>query len=126
MNLLLDTHALIWALGAPERLPRKLLDVFDEPGVTVFVSAVSTWEISIKVALGRLVFPLAGLSQSLSEAAFEELPVSVAHSVETAQLPLIHRDPFDRLLVAQARHERLMLATRDSDLRQYPVDTLWD
>lgn len=126
MNLLLDTHALIWALDAPERLPHQVLHLFDERGVTVFASAVSSWEIAIKVALGRLVFPLAGLPRALADAAFMELPVRVAHALETAQLPAIHRDPFDRLLVAQARCERLTLVTRDAHLRRYHIDIFWD
>lgn len=126
MNLLLDTHALIWALDAPERLPGKVQHLFEEPGVAVFASAVSSWEIAIKVALGRLVFPLAGLPQALSDAAFTELPVRVAHGIETAHLPAIHRDPFDRLLIAQARYERLTLVTRDATIRRYPIDTLWE
>ena len=126
MRLLLDTHALIWALEAPERLPPSILSGLENAGVTVFASAASTWEIAIKVALGRLRFPIAELPSALADAAFKELPVRIAHGLEMARLPLIHRDPFDRLLVAQARHERLTLATRDDAIRRYPIDTLWD
>jgi PIN domain nuclease of toxin-antitoxin system len=126
LRLLLDTHALIWALDAPERLPSTILGAFEKAGVTVFASAASTWEIAIKVALGRLRFPIAELPEAMAEAAFKELPVQIAHGLEMAQLPLIHRDPFDRLLVAQARHERLTLVTRDAAIGRYPVDTLWD
>jgi PIN domain nuclease of toxin-antitoxin system len=90
------------------------------------VSAASTWEIAIKVALGRLRFPIAELPGALIDAAFKELAVRIAHGLEMAQLPLIHRDPFDRLLIAQARRERLTLVTRDAAIRRYPVDTLWD
>ena len=126
MRVLLDTHALIWALDAPERLPQTFLDTLDKAGVTVFASAASTWEIAIKVALGRLRFPIEKLPTALSDAAFKELQVSIAHGLEMARLPLIHRDPFDRLLVAQARHEGLTLVTRDPTVRRYPIDTLWD
>jgi PIN domain nuclease of toxin-antitoxin system len=125
VRLLLDTHALIWALDAPERLPETFLDILGQAGVTVFASAASTWEIAIKVALGRLRFPIEKLPTALSDAAFKELQVSIAHGLEMAQLPLIHRDPFDRLLIAQARHEGLTLVTRDPTVRRYPIDTLW-
>ena len=126
MRLLLDTHALIWALDAPERLPQTFLDTLDKAGVTVFASAASAWEIAIKVALGRLRFPIEKLPAALSDAAFKELQVSIAHGLEMARLPFIHRDPFDRLLVAQARHEGLTLVTRDPTVRRYPINTLWD
>ncbi len=126
LRLLLDTHSLIWALEAPERLSTTVRDAFDQPGVMVFVSAASTWEIAIKVALGRLRLPLAELARALVDAAFEELPVRIADGLEMARLPLLHRDPFDRLLIAQARHERLTLVTCDAAIRRYPVDTLWD
>ena len=126
LRLLLDTHTLIWALQAPERLPPKVLEAFDRAGADVFVSAASTWEIAIKAALGRLRLPIASLPRALADAAFEELPVRIAHGLAMAQLPLIHRDPFDRLLVAQARHERLTLVTCDAAVRRYPIDTLWD
>lgn len=125
MRLLLDTHALIWALHAPERLPAKILEALGA-GVVVFISAASTWEVAIKVALRRLVFPIEALPSALADAAFQELPIRISHSLGAAKLPLLHRDPFDRLLVAQARHERLTLVTRDSDIRRYPVATLWD
>ena len=124
MRLLLDTHALIWALDEPDRLPAKIHEAFDT-GV-VFVSAASTWEIAIKVAVGRLVFPIDALPGAMIDAAFEELAVNITHSLGAATLPLLHRDPFDRLLIAQARHERLTLVSRDPDIRRYPVDTLWD
>jgi PIN domain nuclease of toxin-antitoxin system len=126
LRLLLDTHVLIWALEAPERLPSNVLSAFETAGVTVFASAASTWEIAIKIALGRLRFPIAELPGALAHAAFKELPVYIAHGLEMAQLPLVHRDPFDRLLVAQARRERLTLVTRDAAIRRYSVETLWD
>jgi PIN domain nuclease of toxin-antitoxin system len=125
VRLLLDTHALIWALDAPERLPQAFLDTLDKAGVTVFASAASSWEIAIKVALGRLRFPMEKLPTALSDAGFKELQVSIAHGLEMARLPLIHRDPFDRLLIAQARHEGLTLVTRDPTVRRYQIDTLW-
>ena len=126
MRLLLDTHSLIWALDAPYRLPRAFLATLDKAGVTVFASAASSWEIAIKVALGRFRCPLEIMPTALSDAAFEELLVSIAHGLEMSRLPLVHCDPFDRLLVAQARHEGLTLVTRDPTVRRYPIDTLRD
>ena len=126
MRLLLDTRSLIWALDCPDRLPPAVLDLLDQTGVWVAASAASTWEIAIKVALGRLVFPLLSLPRALSAAAFREFPVTVAQGIAAAELPMIHRDPFDRMLIAQARHEPLTLVTRDTTVRRYPVDTLWD
>jgi PIN domain nuclease of toxin-antitoxin system len=126
LKLLLDTHSLIWALDAPERLSATVRDAFDRASVTVFVSAASIWEIAIKVALGRLRFPLAELPRALADAAFKELPVRIADGLEMAQLPLVHRDPFDRLLIAQARQEGMTLVTCDAAIRRYPVATLWD
>jgi PIN domain nuclease of toxin-antitoxin system len=125
VRLLLDTHTLIWALDDPDRLPANLRETIDA-AVVVFTSAASTWEVAIKVAVGRLVFPIEELPAAVTDAAFRELPISIAHTLGAARLPLLHRDPFDRLLIAQARHERLTLVTRDPDIRRYPVDTLWD
>lgn len=125
MRLLLDTHALLWALDRPERLPGRVQSLFGQAGITVLASAVSTWEIAIKVALGRLAVPLADLPRALSGARFKELPVTVAHTLAIRSLPPIHRDPFDRLLIAQARHEHLTLVTRDRAIHRYPVATLW-
>ena len=126
MKLLLDTHALIWALTAPERLPQSLLEIVDKANTNVFASAASAWEIAIKVALGRLRFPIERLPAALVDAAFKELRVNIAHGLEMSRLPLIHRDPFDRLLVAQARCEGLTLVTRDPTVRRYAIKTLWD
>jgi PIN domain nuclease of toxin-antitoxin system len=126
VSLLLDTHALIWALEAPERLPTTISDLLDQADAVVFASAASIWEIAIKVKLRRLVFPLPATTRALSDAALHELQVTVPHALATADLPMIHRDPFDRLLIAQARHEGLTLVTRDPLIHRYPVDTLWD
>jgi PIN domain nuclease of toxin-antitoxin system len=125
VRLLFDTHTLIWALDEPDRLPASVRTAL-EAGVAVFISAASAWEIAIKVAVGRLVFPIDELPRAMIDAAFQELPISIPHSLGAAALPPLHRDPFDRLLIAQARYERLTLVTRDPDIRQYPVDMLWD
>jgi PIN domain nuclease of toxin-antitoxin system len=90
------------------------------------VSAASVWEATIKSGLGKLSLPLDRLDAIIDDAGFIELPVTRGHALEIRHLPPLHRDPFDRLLIAQARHERLTLVTRDPAIRRYPVDTLWD
>jgi PIN domain nuclease of toxin-antitoxin system len=126
VSLLLDTHPFVWFLVDPKRIPRRLLAILTDPSEVVYVSAVAVWEATIKAGLGKLSLPLDELEATIAAAGFAVLPVTVAHALEVRHLPPLHRDPFDRLLVAQARHERLTLATRDAAIRRYPVDTLWD
>lgn len=126
VRLLLDTHALIWSIIAPSRLPQTLRSTISDPATIVFASPVAAWEIAIKVNLKKLHFPVERLQDLLRETSLVELPFTVAHGLEIRHLPPIHRDPFDRLLIAQARVERLILVTRDDKLRRYPVDTLWE
>lgn len=126
MRLLLDTHPFVWSLLEPDRLPARLRATLIDPAHIVHVSAVSVWEVAIKSGLGKLSFPLDRLAAIIDDAGFSELPVIFAHALEVRHLPLLHRDPFDRLLIAQARHERLTLVTRDPAIRRYPVDILWD
>ena len=122
--LLLDTHALIWALTAPARLRSVVRDALADPSVIVFVSAASTWEIAIKAGLGKLPPPPDDLPGVLGGLGFRELPVTVADSLAVQALPLLHRDPFDRLLVAQARRHGLTLVTADARIAGYDVMTV--
>ena len=126
LRLLLDTHSLIWSLDEPERLPERVGELISDPRAIIYVSAVSTTEIAIKVVLGRLRLPLNELPAALEATGLRELPVKISHTLAMADLPLLHRDPFDRLLIAQARAERLTLVTRDRTIRRYPVDALWE
>jgi len=117
VRILLDTHLLLWALAEPEKLSvttRNRLDVAE-----VFVSAASVWEVSIKVALGKLEADPSELLAAIEPAGFELLPITGLHAAAVAALPLLHRDPFDRMLVAQARTEPLILLTNDTVLQQY-------
>lgn len=125
MRLLLDTHALLWVLAAPDRLPAALLATLGDPMNLVFASAASAWEISIKQALGKLDFPVSGLAAALRGASLLELPVTTGHAEATARLPPIHRDPFDRMLVAQAQVEGLSLVSRDPAMRRYQLTVVW-
>jgi PIN domain nuclease of toxin-antitoxin system len=126
LSLLLDTHTFVWFLLDRRRIPDPLMADLIDPAQIVYVSAVSVWEVTIKSGLGKLSLPLDRLEALTDEAGFAELSVTSAHALEVRHLPLLHRDPFDRLLIAQARHEGLTLVTRDPDVRRYSVDTLWD
>lgn len=121
MVLLLDTHILLWTLDAPERLPQDIVAQIESPETTVYFSAASIWEIAIKTALGKIDFkyPPEDISQAARSTGFIELPVSAAHSAKVAHLPLLHRDPFDRLLIAQALLMPAQLLTTDSALVAY-------
>ena len=122
MKLLLDTHLLLWAAGMPERLSgtaRKLIEAEDnEP----CFSAASLWEITIKRGLGRADFQADPrlLRRGLLENGYAELPILSKHAVAADLLPAIHRDPFDRILVAQANVEGILFLTADALLARYP------
>jgi PIN domain nuclease of toxin-antitoxin system len=121
MRILLDTHVLIWAMGATTRLSPETLDSLGDPANEVLFSAASVWEIAIKFALGRADFTLSP-QRIMDEAlavGFVELPVRSTAAVRVATLPLLHRDPFDRLLIAQAMAEPAILYTADAQLTTY-------
>ena len=118
MNILLDTHLLIWAVSASDKLSPLARQLIGEAG-RIHVSAASIWEIGIKTGLGKLSLDLDRLLRKLREMGVEELPVRWEHSRLVRELPPYHRDPFDRLLVAQAISEPLILLTHDAVLPQY-------
>ena len=124
MRLLLDTHILIWAVSMPDRLSPPVRAALETPDNDVLVSAASAWEIAIKQALGRLTFPLDIYDRVLDEAGFAHLPILAAHGIEAGALPRHHADPFDRLLIAQARVEALTLVTADAAFMPYDVRIL--
>jgi len=119
--LLLDTHVLLWALIEPKRLSAEFQTLLENPDHEVLFSAASVWEISIKAALGRADFhvPPAAIVDAAQTTGFIELPVRAAAALKVAALPHHHRDPFDRLLVAQAMTEPVALYTADAQLRAY-------
>lgn len=125
-RILLDTHALLWALSNPRRLPARLTRMLRQPESDVYVSAVATWEIAIKSDLGRIDVQVAAVARAARDADFDELPVTIPHTLRLLDLPAHHRDPFDRLLIAQAVEERMAIVTHDPLFRRYPVSVVWD
>lgn len=124
MRLLLDTHLLLWAAARSTRLPHEVRDLLEDSANDVYFSAASIWEIAIKSALRRQDFriDLAALEKALPVMGLLELPVSAAHATRVAALPHIHRDPFDRLLIAQSLTEPLTLVSNDAVLERYSHD----
>ncbi len=127
-RILLDTNVLIWALNDDRALTRRMRSVLSSTTASVHLSVVSAWEIAIKYQSGKLSFDVPVedvLSRILDGASWPVLPVLPAHIPELLALPMHHRDPFDRLLIAQARAEGMSLATSDQQFRKYRVPLAW-
>jgi PIN domain nuclease of toxin-antitoxin system len=128
VSVLLNTHALLWWLDDDRRLSRRARKVIADPDSVIYVSSASVWEIAIKVRLGKLADPqdaVPRLPQILVERGMTELPISAVHALGAGSLPNHHRDPFDRMLVAQSRLEGLPLVTNDPHIPKYGVQTIW-
>lgn len=123
MRLLLDTQALVWMVGTPSDLGPAASEVLAAIENAVVISVVSLWEVAIKRATGKLVLD-ADLLVEVRERGMDVLPIRAEHALAVADLPLHHRDPFDRMLIAQARHEGLTLVTADRRLEAYSVAVL--
>ena len=122
--ILLDSHALLWWEADDARLSDRARERIERPDSTALFSAVSLWELAIKQALGKLRLPDSLLSR-LTEEGFQELPVTAAHGLLAGGLPRHHNDPFDRMLVAQASSEGLVIVTADTRIGAYNVPVLW-
>ena len=122
MKLLLDTHLLLSAAGHAERLSNAAIELIERPDNDLWFSVASLWELVIKRGLGRKDFRVDPrlLRRGLLENGYSELPIASEHAIAVAALPMIHRDPFDRMLIAQAMHEGLTLLTSDRSVAQYP------
>lgn len=122
MKLLLDTHLLLWAAGEPGKLPRAAKKLLSDPNNDLLFSAASLWEITIKRSLGRSDFRVEPrlLRRGLLDNGYLELPITSEHALATETLPSVHKDPFDRILVAQAMVEGITLLTVDSLVAKYP------
>ncbi|HEY4187138.1 MAG TPA: type II toxin-antitoxin system VapC family toxin [Polyangia bacterium] len=125
-RLLLDTHALIWWAGGDRALSRKVRRLMEDETTEVVVSAASAWEIATKVRLGRLRWTgPTSIEAYCAEQRFELLPMTFAHADRAGAWPLAHGDPFDRMLAAQSEIERISLATNDTQLTAFGIQTIW-
>ncbi len=118
----MDTHVVLWWLADDAALSDEIKTLIEEEP-EVYLSPVTIWEVAIKQAIGKLKEP-ADLAERIRDAGFRELPISSAHAIAAGRLPMLHRDPFDRMLIAQARCEDLTLVTSDADIQRYEVGLL--
>ncbi|MFU8781394.1 MAG: type II toxin-antitoxin system VapC family toxin [Kiritimatiellia bacterium] len=129
MKFLLDTHAFLWWIGNDDQLSDTARAAIADPDNEVFFSVVSAWEMAIKIRSGKLLsIPTtltAFLQKHLRKNALSVMPISLEHSLQITELPPLHRDPFDRMLVAQAQVEKLQLITRDPEIAKYAVNICW-
>ena len=128
MNVLLDTHAFLWSITGDDRLSKTAEKTFLDPGNNLYFSAASFWEICIKLSLGKLSLKrewFKTIQEEMRINAVQWLPVEMRHCVELTKLPFHHRDPFDRMLIAQAMTEDLQLLSRDHRLSAYEIERIW-
>ena len=123
MSFLLDTHILLWFLENDSKLSNQVREVITNREYLIFVSAISAWEISIKQSLGKLIAP-SNLEEALRFSNLEILAMTLAHGIKVADLPMYHKDPFDRMLIAQALVEGLTIITVDQKFKFYDVPLL--
>jgi PIN domain nuclease of toxin-antitoxin system len=127
MRALLDTHAFLWALAGDARMSRHAREIFTG-SADLLLSTASVWEILIKVQSGKLLFPRPAAPYVLSKLAenrIEHLPITLDHLLALERLPMHHRDPFDRMLIAQSLEEKLPIVTSDPWFARYPVQVIW-
>lgn len=128
MRVLLDTHVFLWWITDDPRLSKQAREIISDGKNLLFFSAASGWEIAIKAKLGKLSVPdnlEAFIIEQLAENAITPLPVRLSHALHVYNLPVHHRDPFDRILIAQAQVEDLPILTGDPAIAQYPVEVIW-
>ncbi len=123
MRVLLDSQVLVWWMGKPDQISRETLQIITDPRNTVYISAASVWELGIKAAKGNLTLPEKYL-ESLMNDGFATLDVTMRHAQVSADLPMIHSDPFDRMIIAQARSDDLVLISADRHIRRYNIKVI--
>ena len=127
MNLLLDTHTFIWFFNGDEQLSLKARKLIEDSRNKKFVSIASVWEVAIKIGLKKLFFDgkTSELADLIEQNGFLILPISIAHTVTYESIELVHRDPFDRILVAQGIAENMTIITKDENIQKYSIKTNW-
>ena len=128
MKYLLDTHAFLWFVSEDSRLSSKAKSIIKTRNNDVYFSAASVWEMSIKIRLGRLTIeddlePF--IVKQLAENSFNALSVTIFHSIYSSKLPEIHKDPFDRMIIAQSQVEDMHLISKDKNIKKYKVPVVW-
>ena len=128
MRLLLDTHTFLWWISNDTRLSSRAREIISNGNNELLLSAASGWEIAIKVRLGRLQLPYEPerfIPEQLVINAIQSLPIKISHALHTYSLPIYHRDPFDRIIIAQAQLEGLPILTSDPQIAKYKVEIIW-
>lgn len=128
MNYLLDTHTFIWLDNDPDKLSSRATNICQNTANTLYLSIVSIWEIQIKLTLGKLTLPLTleeMVNSQLDSNIIQLLEINRSHIYRTDKLEFHHRDPFDRLLIAQALEESLIILSKDANMPQYPATVVW-
>ena len=127
MDILLDTHSVLWFLIGSDKMPDATKEIFFDARNRIYVSIATLWEVSIKISIGKLSFDggIDGFIDAIEDNGFLLLDISAVHTKTAADLPFIHRDPFDRMLVAQAIAEGMYLMTTDSNNLKYDITPIW-
>ena len=128
MKYLLDTHAFLWWVTDDPQLSNRARNIVEDSSITIYFSAVSAWEIAIKHGIGRLQLddsPKRFVNKQLEVTGFPVLEIRLDHVLEVSELPLIHADPFDRVLIAQCACDRLTILSRNKTIGRYPIEAYW-
>ncbi len=127
MNILVDTHAVIWFITDDKKLPLKTKKILEEKENRCFVSLATFWEIAIKYSLGRLDLnaSLEKVFEIIEDTGFELLPVTIVHVLKNSKLEFHHQDPFDRIIIAQAMIENLSVVSKDEQFKKYDISLIW-
>ncbi len=128
MNLLIDTHAVIWFIADNPKLPKSTKQIIEDSNNTCYISIASYWELAIKHTLGRLELSsdLENIFQIIEETGFQILPITTSHILRNSSLPLHHQDPFDRIIIAQAIEEQLTIVGKDHEFNNYAIKLIWN